>query len=1126
MPSQKAIITENTADFLCERIVAVLKADRTPAESLRKLKIAYYELMKKLVENEKQYFSTTFSRMVFFLDKYKPPSKLDITLKKTRRILKNINQNSTQDEVVFVAAVILDTIVFASKLSLPKDLQHIKNNLKYQDKDIGGKMPAQTIAQSKAIISEKGDYIHGGTDKHEHSEIIIESSEYGRCRLLLYGIWKELWKYSWKGAELNLFAIKVLSEKKKILGTTSESIIVLEPDYLVDATEIAECFLISGMNMYLYFFKKFQRSGSGFPLVLGNMVNQCFDMLLENPDSDLESIYETALKIRPLQSFAIAIKDPEATKRLRPTLAKHFRALRKIAKEYAGMKISVEPSFISPKYGLQGRLDALIEYEEDTSRKDVIELKSGKAPNLEFSIRNPDGSRVPVGIWPNHFAQTTCYNLLLDSTFEERTGSSLILYSKDEDNPLRNSPNIIIKKQEVANCRNWIIALDNALRNNIHTIFNDFTRDRFGLKPPYIDSDLVEFSRLYRNADATERKYFNAYVSFLFREIHAAKLGNGTNNGKAGFSALWRHSLEDKTSSHEALPGLRIIPEECNLENLHLSFFISPGLAVSSSFRKGDICILYPTDGDASPLSRQLIKCSIRNITPEKVFLSLRNKLLDKDFFQKYTEWVIEPDYIDSTLKKQIPSLYEFFKLEKIKKDLLLGKKRPQFSKNEPDILGELNEMQQKLYSKAVNTRHYFLLQGPPGTGKTSYMLNNIVNYYYENTRSDILVLAYTNRAVDEICSALKKLSPDFPFLRLGTKESSEHEDRLISRLADKKPLRELYKDVIDTRIFCSTVSSVLANQEIFDIKKFSIAVVDEASQILEPQLVGIVSQVERFILIGDEKQLPAVVVQNGQYNKIDDPDLLEIGLKDLRNSLFERLLNNCISKGWHEAYGMLDRQARMHADIQRFPNETFYGSRLNILGAGWQASGMQAFNNDSSEPLEKLLASSRILFFESKPERSGKINFFEAAAAAQIALAIEKAYGDDFEEKTLGIIAPFRAQCAEIYRQLHPHLRKNVMVETVERFQGSERDVIIFSFAVNHSYQLEQVSSVTEVSGIKTDRKLNVAMTRARKHLIFLGAAGILKQSEIPSKLIDYAGSCGAFIDYPTISGLINVKV
>ena len=113
-----------------------------------------------------------------------------------------------------------------------------------------------------------------------------------------------------------------------------------------------------------------------------------------------------------------------------------------------------------------------------------------------------------------------------------------------------------------------------------------------------------------------------------------------------------------------------------------------------------------------------------------------------------------------------------------------------------------------------------------------------------------------------------------------------------------------------------------------------------------------------------------------------------------------------------------------------------------------------------------------------------------------------------DFDEaRTLGIITPYRSQIALIKKEIAalgiPALNR-IMVDTVERFQGSERDVIIYSCCINSYFQLKFVSNLTEEDGTLIDRKLNVALTRARKQMFVTGVPKYLKSNSLYESLLN----------------------
>jgi len=277
-------------------------------------------------------------------------------------------------------------------------------------------------------------------------------------------------------------------------------------------------------------------------------------------------------------------------------------------------------------------------------------------------------------------------------------------------------------------------------------------------------------------------------------------------------------------------------------------------------------------------------------------------------------------------------------------------------------------------------------------------------------------------------------------------------------------------------RIVVATVSSMASK---LDLLHFNI---DEASQILEPAILGLLPLFERFILIGDHQQLPAVVVQSSEASNITDTELEEIGLNNLRNSLFERLYKRCKLKVLPEE---TDRYAQQVASI------------------GWSLP-------ESPSPMETMLSRQRVLFLptpSSAANGNHKTNKYEAERIAELIVSFQNIYKEnnkDFTKNSLGIITPYRAQIAQIKRVLQEQNISDELltIDTVERYQGGARDVILLSLCANHMRQLKSLISHSD-EGV--DRKLNVALTRAREHLVILGNAEVLRTDEVYRELIDY---------------------
>ena len=338
--------------------------------------------------------------------------------------------------------------------------------------------------------------------------------------------------------------------------------------------------------------------------------------------------------------------------------------------------------------------------------------------------------------------------------------------------------------------------------------------------------------------------------------------------------------------------------------------------------------------------------------------------------------------------------------------------------------------------------------------------------------------------------------------------------------LADCTTRKQVQERLSNCQLFVGTVATLSNKPELFRLKHFDVAIIDEASQILEPQLLGLLCQrdeaggnaIDKFVMIGDHKQLPAVVLQPDEQTEVCNEALREIGLTNLRHSLFERLYRSSHSSS--RAVDMLCRQGRMNPQVAYFPNENFYGGKLQIVGLPHQCEDLPALQTLSVHSELAHYLGKRIAFHPSTPESQLlplKYNRSEAVWTAKMAEAIYHHYtatcGGFLPDTTLGIIAPYRNQIALIRRELANigiDALCRIHVDTVERFQGSERDVIIYSFCVNHPSQLKFLSNLTEEDGVLIDRKLNVALTRARKQMFLTGVPELLEQNPIYAALLN----------------------
>ena len=237
---------------------------------------------------------------------------------------------------------------------------------------------------------------------------------------------------------------------------------------------------------------------------------------------------------------------------------------------------------------------------------------------------------------------------------------------------------------------------------------------------------------------------------------------------------------------------------------------------------------------------------------------------------------------MDTSFRSMYQGLSSFLSANEDRKALLLGQRPPRFENDIYNQAKSTDNVFEKMALKALAAQDYFLLVGPPGTGKTSRALRKMVEVLHQQYHQEILLMAYTNRAVDEICQTLSNMEPTVHYIRIGSELScdSRYKDHLLPRILENCNTRSLVRDTItQCNVFVGTISSLSSKPELFKLKHFDAAIIDEATQILEPQLLGLFTTcspdgrnaIDKFVMIGDPKQLPAIVLQSSEDSEIHD---------------------------------------------------------------------------------------------------------------------------------------------------------------------------------------------------------------------------------------------------------------
>jgi DNA replication ATP-dependent helicase Dna2 len=936
---------------------------------------------------------------------------------------------------------------------------------------------------------------------------------------------------------------------------------VLEPDILLNITDLNQAAYCSRQHLL----QRLSPSTTSAATIRGNLIHHCFKELLKEHDrgkfgpqatdteQPLETLHRHLEEALRIHSIDMALANVTA-ETMRTEVAPHLASLAywyeterttlwDMPTAYVdtpdgeGNQVRAETFLLAPEIGLRGRLDL---FWRQAGRQRLLELKTGKAD-----------SNLPR---TEHRWQVNGYQALLTVRRDARMKKALatLLYSGTPGKAQAlGIPFTIRELQRVNETRNILILSHITGKPPAPPGPSRCTRcsllatcqhvsSLLSWRPPEPDIATTEPASNGETVVSTPHtlRAFDTEEDRLFFAAYYQQLQEEGKAGEAQQALLWKRSVAERIEAGTAIQGLDpISPATIEKDGWMQTF----RCLNASELREGDEILL----SNGNPITGEVVTGTLLKVSSEAVTVWTREKIAHPDLIDRYDNDLVH-------IRTQQNLLRWWLQAEPHLHDLVTRKVRPRFIEQHLPGRIDFNREQNLAVERAIQMQDYLLIHGPPGTGKTSVIAEIVKQLTARGQR--VLLAAFTNQAVDNM---LKRLNREgfHHYVRLGHERSVEEsiQPYLLKTLVGETPEPEQVRELLrNSAVVASTTAtwssdkytppSSIGNEEVIEDTGllFDVAIIDEAGQLTVPAILGALRFVRRFILVGDEQQLPPLVLSKttGQEPvEEQEPSTEEAAKWKLSESLFS------ILKRYDEEYIQehpmamsacvpLRTQYRMNQWISNFSSTIFYNRQLVAHKSVAHRRltfprPAQLTSKTDYTLLDKVLDPTRPLVFVDVGAEAQMEGDTEAKTSDAEARAVRAIVGEllarGIAEQDIGIIAPYRAQVANIRRHLLSSAPKEdwqglasnspLSVDTVDRFQGGERMVIIMSFATSS----EPAANSPRREFLVNPNRLNVALTRAQRKLILVGSMSALKPLPIFNRLIIYCNSMKTIITSST---------
>lgn len=850
----------------------------------------------------------------------------------------------------------------------------------------------------------------------------------------LWSPWNDIADYLPAFTPLKIFNVdKITEDDSTYFSAGKQSIVVVDPDVLLNATSVNS---VSYCPRSYYLNEIIGETPSPYIAIRGSIVHDSLGLAVATKSKPSDVLPQV------LDSFSLQYEYHGFNKE---SVYQDVRKMTESLDSFVstlGSDALPEMLFLSPYFGIRGRIDL---FDENT----IYELKTAKVSE-EKEIRFSD------------LLQVSLYNYGIQSKIDNtnQQDGTVIYVGTNE---------VILKTASPS----WGL-----LRFGIEKRNMAYRISYLGYVPPILPESQI------KKCEKCSVKYFCfALCAGLYQERRCSTCPHETlcskkalpnehqeyfrkfsnwiyyekSESSQNLADLWKLSVDQRVSKGKAIKNLKLENEISEGIKTRLLFSCEN----NSEMREGDIVIL--SDGQ---LVQGFVSTGvISNISETSVEVETRSTQGSVSVIDLYS--------IDVGFRRQQRGLYNIiFRKNNFRELVVKGEKsiiKPVEGRYIPT-----NSVQNEAVGKILGTENYCLIQGPAGTGKTYIIAKAAIELAKQGDK--VLLTAFTNRAVDNMCKYL--LDNQFKqFIRLGSPHAIQPElkDYTLPEYQKQTPEKSAKEIITGFSIIVATTSTI--SNPVYERLGVRTIIVDEASQMTEPTILSALLEGSRFILVGDHKQLPPVVQS------------LKAQKEGMAVSLFERLAGN-----FPDSIHLLTHQFRMNEKLMEFSNQVFYKNKLKSFDdlvrlqnltelASFTGDYVNFKHSEIYDPKTPLVYIPISGIFN--PEN--KINLAEAKTASEV---IKKFMELGLKSDQIGVICPYRGQVGELRRSLPP----KAVVDTVDRFQGSDREFILLSLTEN----------ISEGSrGFSDPRRLNVAITRAKKKLVVIGDPQIDKK--ILGDYIDY---------------------